>query len=155
MSMFDPQSFLDAQTTDVNEKRALLAAENPGQVNGLYDAVIGDIKPASGNKDGRAWLRMDVEVKVPVPPEQRPVVTLEELKLTHRVFIDLTSEGNVDNAKGKNNGQRLLREATGLNVPGQPFSWRMLSGRPVKVKIKHATSQNGNVFEDIGGVFPA
>jgi hypothetical protein len=67
---------------------------------------------------------------------------------------DGTISGGIDNSKGKNNGQRIYRDATGLNKPGEPFSWQQTQGRPVKVRIKHEM-YNGNVVEKVAGVFAA
>ena len=47
-SAFDPQAFLDAQTSEVNERRIPLPTENPADENGLYTAVVGEIGTASG-----------------------------------------------------------------------------------------------------------
>jgi len=60
----------------------------------------------------------------------------------------------VDNSKGKNNAQRIYREATGLNKPGEAFSWASMQGRPVKVKLAHEMYQ-GNIVEKVAGVFAA
>ena len=48
VSSFDPNVFLHAQTTEVNEKRPPLPADNPAAEDALYLAVIGEIKTASG-----------------------------------------------------------------------------------------------------------
>ena len=70
------------------------------------------------------------------------------------VLVGGQIQGSVDNSKGKNNAQRIYREATGLNKPGEAFSWRMMQGKVVKVKVKHEDYQ-GNIVEKIAGVFPS
>ena len=47
-SQFDPNVFLDAQQNEVNEKRPALPTENPDDENGLYTAVVGEIKTDAG-----------------------------------------------------------------------------------------------------------
>lgn len=167
-SLFDPNLFLDAQTTEVNEKRATIPVENPADSNGLYLAQIGEIKPAvgsisKGERVGQAWMQMIVPLKLQLPPEVQALGLSSEFQLTDRPMIDLTPgsvvengviKGGVDNSKGKNNAQRIYREATGMNKPGESFSWRSLQGKLVKVKLAHEMYQ-GNIVEKIAGIFPA
>jgi len=68
------------------------------------------------------------------------------------VLVGGQIQGSVDNSKGKNNAQRIYREATGMNKPGEPFSWAMMQGKPVKVRIKHEDYQ-GNTVEKVAGAF--
>jgi len=159
MSVFDPATFLDAVQTEVNEKRATIPADNPATPDGLYTAIIGEIKTAygtisKGDRIGQPWLQMVVPLKLQLPPEVQALGLPPEFQVTDRPMLDLTLQGSVDNAKGKNNAQRFYREATGLNKPGEPFAWRMRQGRPVKVKLAHEMYQ-GNVVEKVAGVFAA
>lgn len=156
-SAFDPNVFLDAQTTEVNEKRPPLPAENPATEDGLYLAVIGEIKTASGQiekgeRAGQPWVSMLVPLRIQVPSEVQALGISPELTLTDRVFLDLTPQGALDNSKGKNRQQRVYREACDMNKPGEPFAWRMLQGRTVKVKLTHEL-YDGNIQERIAGVF--
>lgn len=144
MSAFDPNSFLDTTVTDANVKRPPIA-------EGDYSAMIGEIKMASGEKDGRTWLQALVPLTIDVPPDQQPTLGTDKITLTDRVFIDLTDQGLIDNSVGKNRGQRQYRDATDTNKPGEPFSWRMLQGRQVKVKVKHEMYE-GEIQERLKGV---
>lgn len=144
MSVFDPNQFLDAQQTEVNERRALLPVENPADEHGFYTAQVGEITPASGtiekgDRTGQPWLAMVVPLKIDVPPELRDSLRLPpQLTLTDRAFIDLLPGGaGIDNSPGKNSRQKEYREATGQNVAGEPFAWRNLTGKVVKIKITH------------------
>lgn len=131
MSIFDPQAFLDITVTDANVKR-------PPINEGDYQATIGEVKAASGaREDGTTWLQMLVPLEISVPPDQQGRLGTDKIILTDRVFIDLTDQGLMDNSVGRNRGQRQYRDATDTNKAGEPFSWRMLQGRVVKVKIKH------------------
>ncbi len=156
-SSFDPNVFLDAQTTEVNEKRPPLDAENPDADDQLYAAVIGEIKTSSGviekgERAGQPWVSMLIPLRIQVGPKQQALGMPPELTLTDRAFLDLTPQGGLDNSKGKNRQQRVYRDATGMNNPGEPFAWRMLTGRMVKVKINHELYE-GAIQERIGGVF--
>jgi hypothetical protein len=145
MSVFDPQAFLDVQILDQNVKR-------PPINEGDYTATIGEVKTASGARDdGTPWLQMIVPLAIDVPPDQQSRLGQPTITLTDRVFIDLTAQGTMDNSVGKNRGQRLYRDATDTNKPGEPFSWRMLQGRMVKVRVKHEMYE-GEIQERVSGV---
>ncbi len=161
MPNFDPNQFLDAQQTEVNEKRPPLPVENPEAEDGLYIAQIGEIKTDSGtigkgDRTGEPWVSVLVPLKIDVPPQLRDALKLPpQLTLTDRVFLDLLPSGaGIDNAPGKNRGQKNYREATGMNVAGEAFAWRMLSGKVVKLKITHEMYQEA-IQERIAGVFAA
>lgn len=159
VSQFDPSIFLDAQVTDVNEKRALIPVDNPDTSDGCYMAVIGEIKTdagtiSKGERAGQPWCSMVIPLKLQMGPALQALGLPPEFQLTDRAFLDLTPQGSLDNGKGKNNAQRKYREATGTNVPGQPFAWRMLTGRAVKVKVVHELYE-GNIVEKVGQILPA
>ncbi|CAB4149428.1 hypothetical protein UFOVP1320_45 [uncultured Caudovirales phage] len=159
MSAFDPQAFLDAQTNEANEKRPTIPAENPADANGLFTAVIGEIKTDSGtiskgDNAGNPWISMIIPLKLQIPAAIQALGLPAEFQVTDRVFLDLTPQGGLDNSKGKNRGQRTYREATGMNKPGETFAWRMLTGKIVKVKIAHEL-YNGNIVEKVAQILPA
>lgn len=157
-SQFDPNVFLDAQQTEINEKRPPLPTENPEDANGLYTAVIGEIKTdagtiGKGDRVGQPWVSMLVPLRIQVPAAVQGLGLPPELTLTDRAFLDLTPQGGIDNAPGKNRQQRAYRDACDLNKPGEPFAWRMLTGRVVKVKINHELYQEA-IQERVSAVLP-
>ena len=159
MSVFDPQAFLDAQQTEVNEKRPAIPTENPDSTDGCYTAVIGEIKADSGtigkgDRTGQPWISMVIPLKMQLPAQIQALGLPPEFQLTDRAFLDLTPQGGIDNSKGKNRAQRAYREAAGLNKPGEPFAWRMLQGKVVKVKVAHEMYE-GNVVEKVAAILPA
>lgn len=158
-SAFDPNVFLDAQQDEVNEKRPPIPTENPEDENGLYTAIIGEIKTdtgtiGKGDNAGKPWVSMIVPLKLQLPPAIQGLGLPPEFQLTDRAFLDLTPQGGIDNSKGKNRQQRQYREATGLNVAGEPFAWRMLTGKVVKVKITHEL-YNEAIQEKIAAILPS
>ncbi len=158
-SVFDPNVFLDAQVNQVNEKRPPIPVENPEDSNGLYTAVIGEIKTAAGTigkgeRMGQPWCQMVVPLKLQLPPSVQAMGLSPEFQVTDRPMLDLTPQGALDNSRGKNNAQRKYREATGLNKPGEVFAWRMLTGKVVKVKIAHEDYQ-GAIVEKVVNVLPS
>ena len=71
-SQFDPSVFLDAQVTEVNEKRPPIPTENPDHENGLYLAVIGEITTSSGtiskgDNAGKPWVSMVIPLRLQIP----------------------------------------------------------------------------------------
>ena len=156
---FDANAFLDAQQTEVNERRPPLPAENPDDTNGLYTAVIGEIKTDSGligkgERTGQPWISMIIPLRFQIPQAVQGLGLPPELTITDRAFLDLTPQGSIDNAKGKNRRQREYRDATGMNTAGVPFAWRMLTGKPVKVKINHELYEE-QIQERVAAILPA
>ena len=157
-SAFDPNTFLDAQQTEVNEKRPPLPTENPDSENGLYTAVIGEIKTdagtiGKGDRTGQPWVSMLIPLRIQVPAAVQGLGLPPELVITDRAFLDLTPQGGIDNGKGKNRAQKAYRDATGMNNPGEPFAWRMLTGKIVQVKIEHEL-YNDAIQERIKQILP-
>lgn len=137
MSQFDVDSFLDAQTTEAASKRAPLPAGSE------YLGTIGEPVARSGEKDGKQWAAMDFPIQLDANGD---TVTLK-----YGTFVDVSDSGGLDWSPGRNSGLRRLREATGLNEKGKPFSVRMLQGRQVRVKIKHRIYE-GEIYDEIGSV---
>jgi len=157
-SVFDPSVFLDAQTNEVNEKRANIPVDNPDSTDGLYVAVIGEIKTDSGTigkgeRTGQPWISMIIPLKLQFGSAVQAMGLPAEFQLTDRAFLDITPQGGLDNSKGKNNQQRKYREAAGLNKPGEPFAWRMLTGKVVKVKVAHEF-YNDAIVEKVSQILP-
>lgn len=159
-SAFDPAAFLDAQVSEVNERRNPLPPENPADSNGLYTAVIGEITAASGtigkgDRTGQPWISMVIPLRLEIPKQlQDSLGYSDSFTLTDRAFLDLTPQGGLDNGPGKNRQQKNYREACDLNKPGDTFSWRMLTGKVVKVKVAHEMYE-GQVQERVANVLKA
>lgn len=157
MSQFDPQTFLDATIDAPLEARGRLPVENPETADKLYVGVIGEItaRPWQGkvdpSKSGIAW---DVPITLQVPGSLQDSVGKAELVIKDSIMLDLTPNGTIDTAKGRNNGLRFYREATDLNKAGDSFSARKMQGKVIKVKIAHET-YNGMIMERINGVLRA
>jgi hypothetical protein len=133
MSIFSPESFLDMQITESNDTKVI-----PIPV-GEYMAVVKEVKvrpwqsKADPSKAGIAldliWSIDDAGVK--------QLLGRDEINAKQGVMLDMTEAGGLDVGKGRNISLGRLREAVGLNTPGQPFSFGMLTGRVAKVKVEH------------------
>jgi len=161
VSAFDPNAFLEAQITEVTERRAPLPEHNPSTPDGLYTAVVGAPTVGGtgtigkGDKMGQPWLQMVIPLSIEVPAEFQTSLKLPAvLKISDRPFINLTAAGTIDNTPGANMRMKAYRDATGMNNPGDAFSWRKLEGQVVKVKIKHEMYED-TIRENISQVLKA
>lgn len=148
-SSFNPDTFLDATLTEPSEKRPPLPA-------GDYTAIIGAISARTwqGKKDatksGIAW---DIPLTIDVPAEVQVALKMDQstLNLKDSIMLDLTDNGTIDNAPGKNRRLRAYREATDMNKPGDVFSARKMEGKVVRVKVSHDLWE-GQPVERVDGV---
>lgn len=153
-SLFDPQSFLDASTTEALTKRPPIPA---GTV------LVGTItkiaaRAWTGKKDPtQGGIAVDLSVEFDLnaaPPGVRQVVGIDKVIITDGLLIDLTDSGSIDYAPGKNNKLRKYRDALGLNVAGAQFSIRQMEGRNILCKIKHDPYE-GEIYDKIESVAKA
>jgi hypothetical protein len=152
MTVFDPSAFLDATTTEVNERLTPLPEQNPDSPDGLYSATIGAPSVKQGSRDdGTPWVSIKLPLKLDIPPSlQESLKYPSEYALIDNPFLDLTPAGTIDNAPGRNRAQKAYRDATGTNVAGQPFAWRMLEGQRIKVGIRHELYQDAIQMRPVG-----
>ena len=130
---FDAQSFLDASTTGSNDTKITPVPQ------GIFTGIIDKVNARQWtSKDGSmsgvtldvTWIIDDEAVKQEL---DRTTVTCRQ-----GIMLDLTPDGSgLDMGKGKNVGLGRLREAVGLNKPGQAFSFNQLPGQAAKVEVSH------------------
>jgi hypothetical protein len=149
-SVFDPSTFLDATTTEANTRRPPVPAGTD------LVGIIGEPVPrqTQGVKDpSKTYLFLDIPITFDLneAPNIKEITGVDQLTLRHSISLDTTPSGALDNSKGKNGGLRVLREALGMNNPGEPFSIRAIQGRRIRAKIKQRTYQ-GELFDEIDSV---
>ena len=153
MSNFDPTSFLDATLTEATTKRKPIPA-------GLeLVGIIGEPKSRAwvGKQDPtKSGIAIDISVEIDLSayPDVAAETGANKVTLNDSIMLDLTEANTIDNAPGKNGKLRRWREALGMNTPGDPFSFRMMQGRQIKVKIGHREYQ-GDIFDEIASVVKA
>lgn len=153
-SIFAPETFLDATTTEESVKRPPLPAgkELPALLKGVK------ARTWQGKQDPtKSGIAIDVthEFDLAAFPEIRQLVGgLDKVTISDSIMLDLTDSGSIDYAPGKNTKLRRYREATGMNVAGQAFSPRMLEGRMVRSMIGHRPNPNdpSDVYEEIKSI---
>lgn len=141
MSTFNPDSFLNTETTEANDTRYAPIPE------GEFSACVKDIKPRTTNS-GKAvldvsWIIDDAGVA--------EATGMKENTARQSIFLDLTEQGGLDNGKGKNIQLGKLRDALGQNASGKAWRPGMLVGGVARVKIAHRMDGDA-VYVDVKGV---
>lgn len=153
MSQFDPKAFLDMTYNEANDTKRIPVPA------GEHVAIITkvDTRTWQGREDpSKSGIALDVTYEID-SPQVKEALGRDKVTVTQGIMLDLTAEGMLDNGKGKNVDLGKLREATGLNVAGQPFGFRMLEGKVVKVLVVHdpSTKNPGEVFSNVRAVTKA
>lgn len=146
MSTFNPDTFLNTETSDSNATAYTPVPE------GEFTASIKALKPRVLT-DGRAvlditWIVDDEAV--------RQETGMAEPAVRQTLWLDITEFGGLDFGKGKNVGLGRLREAVGQNVSGKPWQPGMLVGQVATIKVGHSIDKRDNVTvqADVKAVAP-
>lgn len=146
---FDPQAFLDATFTDANSTELIPMDE------GEYPATINEVKVDEwAKKDGSAkGLKLVLTYEV-LDEAQKAKTKRTKLNVRQDIMLDLAPSGGLDMGEGKNVTLGKLRAAVGKNRPGESFSFRMLVGCTVKVRVG-LRDHEGRKFEEVRAVAAA
>lgn len=152
--MFDANSFINATFSDANSTAIKPAPE--GEYVGQIQPVTADSIKSGVSAKGNQWARLDLIVEVQGDQRIKDACGLDKKNIRAGVMLDLTDSGGLAMGEGKNVTLGRLRASTGLNVPGQPFSFNMFGGKMVKIAVKHRADNNDPsiVYEDVRGFLP-
>lgn len=139
---FDPDQFSQMPVEEANATVFIPVDE------GEYPAVIEKKEFRTIEKSGQVVLDISWNLD---DAAQKERTGREKLQVRQSIFIDRTPQGSLDMGAGKNVGLGRLREALGLNVPGQAFTFSMLEGKAARVKTKNRKVDE-DVFTDVKGV---
>lgn len=141
--MFNPDTFLQATTTEVNDTKKIPCPA------GEYIAVVEKVEARPWqSKDGlKSGVALDITWAID-DPAVKETVGRDNVQVRQGLMLDLLESGGLDMGKGKNIALGRLREATGLNVPGQPFSPTMFAGRAAKVTVSHRVDGE-DIYDEI------
>lgn len=151
--LFDVDSFLEQSVEGENSTKVEPVPE------GDWLAVIDTVKARTWqgkNDPSKAGIALDVTYIVQAQeglPEQ-----FVDRKVKQGIMLDLLDGGKLDMGKGQNVGLGRLRAATGLNNPGEAFSFTQLPGQMVKIRVKHRMPdeqpdpENPIIYTDVAGV---
>lgn len=147
---FDPAVFLNATITEALDTRIVPIPA------GDFTAIAGDVKVEEwqGVKDpSKSGLKVNIMWQID-DPGVKQITGRDNPMVRQEIMLDLTENKTLATGKGMNVRLGQLREALGLNTPGQPFSFSMISGRPAKVKIKQRPHPDDpeRILNDVAGV---
>jgi hypothetical protein len=149
---FDPNVFLGATITEASVRRPPI----PGGLS--FPGTLGTpiTRQTEGKKESNMgqmylWCDIPVEVDITGNPQVKDHVGLDKVNLRYSFRLDTKPSGGLDMAPGKNNGLRILRDAVGMNVEGQPFNILMVAGRQVLCKIGNRPYQ-GEIYDEIDAI---
>jgi hypothetical protein len=148
MSQFDPNLLLDSAVTTAFVKRPPI----PAGVELV--GTIGKVDIKQGEKDGKPWTRLQIPVEFDLsqnPTVAAQLVGFPKVILLDGVMLDVTDQGMIDQAPGKNGRLRRWRDALGMNQDGVAFSPRSMEGRAVKCRIKQEPYE-GDIYDRVDTV---
>lgn len=138
---FDPEAFKHVTIEESLDTEIVPPDE------GVYGASVRDWNLNGGTSEkGNDWARLDVIWELEDPDgSQKQKTGRDTVTARQGIFLDLTDDGQLDTAKGRNVNLGRLREALGLN--DRAFSFDMLDGQKAKVQVRHRTTDNGTFAE--------
>lgn len=138
MSTFDSAAFLSETTTEALDTR--LTPVPPGEYSAMISKIEGRQTP---NKNDPSQVYTIVDITYLIDDQSVKEATgLDQPTVRQSLFLDMNDAGKLDTGKGKNVGLGRLREATGLNKPGEPFSFDMLMNQPVHILVEQTPDKN-------------
>jgi len=148
MSAFDPDTFMNQATTEAGSTtfEPIPAGE--------YPALIDDVKVRIvQGKDGSDRPVADIFYRLQAP-DVAAKLGRDALTVKQGIFFDLTPNGALDMSKGKNVQLNKVRDAVGMNKPGQPFKLSNLKGAgPLKVQVTLRPDKSSDaVYNDVRSV---
>lgn len=149
MGTFNPEQFLDATITEANSTQMTPVPEGDYMGIVLEDPKFREIQ---GKKDPSKTYRMMDLVWTLEDPALAEKLGRNQVNVRQSIMLDFTDNGGLDMGKGRNIALGRLREALGLNNPGQAFSFRQISGKQAKVHVKHRVTDDGRVFDEVDAV---
>lgn len=149
MSTFDPASFLNTTFDEANDTRTQPVPA--GEYLAIADKV--DVKTWASRDGSSSGLKLEIVWDIQ-DEAVKQLLGREKVTSRQNIMLDLTETGGLDFGKGKNTGLGRLREAVGLNEPGQPFAFGMIQGRMAQAVVSHRV--NGEeVYDEIKKVAKA
>jgi hypothetical protein len=143
--MFNAESFLNATTK--NATSTVTKPVPPGE----YVGQISDLKVRQ-NRDGSAVLDVLWEI-----PDANLQEELKRKKIITRqsIWLDLTPNGDLDEAEGTNVALGKLRKAVGQNEAGQEWSPLQLIGQVAKINVvEDVNKETNDILDRVKSVLP-
>ncbi len=149
MSGFSPDTFLQTEIEGQNDTKF-----HPVPV-GEYRGKVVKLETKQAEVQGETKTIVTVHWEID-DDKAREATGMERPTARQEVWLDLNENNGLDMGKGKNVSLGKLREAVGLNNPGQSFSFAMLNGRGARVYVTHRpNAKTGDIYAEIKKVVAA
>lgn len=144
--MFNPEDFLN-QTGD----QAMDTKVTP--------PPVGEYRASADKVEIKTWQKRDdpsvhgLKLVIQWSIDDHAVLALldrEKVTVRQDIMLDVTEQNGLDYGKGKNVTLGRVREAVGLNTPGQPFAPSMIQGRQAKIKVGHRVDGE-DIYAEVKG----
>lgn len=150
---FNPEVFLNVQTTEANSTELTLVPE------GEYMAMTEPVTPESfrtfdikrGDRAGQKGVALDVQFVINDDSGSLKELLGRAPKVKYGMMLDVRPDGTLEMGKGRNVGLGRLREAFGQNLTGRPWAFGQLGGQVAKIKVKHRID-NGKTYAEVAEV---
>lgn len=129
---FDPNAFLNSAYEEANDTKIVPCPA--GEYIAIADKV--EVKPWASRDGSSSGLKLSILWDIQ-SDDVKAIVGRDSVKVPQDQMLDLTDTGALDMGKGRNVGLGRLREALGMNAPGEPFSMGAIQGRMAKVVVSH------------------
>lgn len=127
MATFDEDVFLNTEVSDPSETKFTLAPPDD------YTAYIDDTLVF---REYEGQPVCDVRFILTDVDELAKRLNMDQLFVTHSLFIDVDKQGRLAFGVNKNVDLGRLREALGQNKSGKPWSFQLLKGGgPIKITV--------------------
>jgi hypothetical protein len=148
MGTFDPQQFLDTTLQESNSTQYIPIPEKD------YTLLSTEVKarPWTSKDGGSSGIAIDITYEVD-DQELKELLGRDKVTVRQGIMLDLNAGGGISTEKGRNVQLGRVREAMGLNTPGQPFNFRMMVGQVVKGHIKPRVDGD-QIYNDVTAVAP-
>ena len=121
---FDPATFLNQSFDEANDTKVIPCPA--GEYIALAEKV--EVKSWAARDGSSSGLKVEVVWDIQ-DDNVKALLGRDTVRVRQQQMLDLTETGNLDFSKGKNVGLGRIREALGLNTPGQSFAFSMIQGQ--------------------------
>jgi hypothetical protein len=129
---FDPATFLNQSYDEALDTKVIPCPV--GEYLGLAEKV--DVKTWAAKDGSSSGLKLVILWDIQ-DDSVKQLLGRDTVKVGQDQMLDLTETGQLDFGKGKNVGLGRIREALGLNVPGEAFAFSMIQGRLATCLVSH------------------
>lgn len=144
--IFDPVQFAEQVVTEQMDTK--LIPVPVGTYNMLLEKYT--VRQNQGKQDPtKVYVSLDITWEV-LDEGVKSQLSRDKVTVPQSIMLDIEN-GRIAVGAGKNVGLGKLRQALGLNVPGEPFSLGMIAGRMAKGTVYH-DPYNGEIYSKVKSV---